>query len=95
MASNFKISLSRNNNCLHLDLAGDFDGSSASELINTLKEHNGSSVKVYINTDGLASLYPFGTDVFQKKCTVNRLCRDLIFIGEHATEIAPLGSRLS
>ena len=78
-----------------MDFTGDFDGSSAFELINTLKEHNRSSAKVYINTDGLASLYPFGMDVFQKKCTVNRLCRDLIFIGEHATEIAPLGSQLS
>jgi len=94
MASNFKISLNRNNQSLHLDLTGDFDGSSASELIHTLKEHNGSSPKVFINTDGLASLHPFGLDVFQKKCTVNRFCRDLIFIGEHATEIAPLGNEL-
>jgi hypothetical protein len=95
MASNFKIALNRNNNSLYLDLTGDFDGSSAAELINTLKEQNDSRAKVYINTDGLASLYPFGMDVFQKKCNVNRLSRDLIFIGEHAAEIAPFGSRLS
>ncbi len=66
MASNFKISLNRNNNSLHLNLMGDFDGSSAFELINTLKEHNGNSVKIFINTGGLSSLHPFGLDVFQK-----------------------------
>ncbi len=89
MASNFKISLNRNNNSLHLNLMGDFDGSSAFELINTLKEHNGNSVKIFINTGGLSSLHPFGLDVFQKNCTINKSCRDLIFIGEHATEITP------
>ncbi len=94
MASNFKISLNRNNNSLHLNLMGDFDGSSAFELINTLKEHNGNSVKIFINTGGLSSLHPFGLDVFQKNCTINKLCRGLIFIGEHATEIAPHKSQL-
>lgn len=90
MASNFKISLNRNNNSLHLNLMGDFDGSSAFELINTLKEHNGNCAKIFINTGGLSSLHPFGLDVFQKNCTINKSCRDLIFIGEYATEIASL-----
>ena len=90
MASNFKISLNRNNNSLHLNLMGDFDGSSAFELINTLKEHNGNGAKIFIDTGGLSSLHPFGLDVFQKNCTINKSCRDLIFIGEYATEIASL-----
>ncbi len=90
MASNFKISLNKNNDSLHLNLMGDFDGSSAFELINTLKKHNGNGAKIFINTGGLSSLHPFGLDVFQKNCTPNKSCRDLIFIGKHATEIAPL-----
>jgi len=90
MASNFKISLNKNNNSLHLNLTGDFDGSSAFELVNTLKEHNGNGAKIFINTGGLSCLHPFGLDVFQKNCTINKSCRDLIFIGEHATEIASL-----
>ena len=95
MALNFKISLNKSNNRLHLNLMGDFDGSSAFELINALKEHSGNRTRIFINTDGLSSLHPFGLDVFQKKCTINKLCSELKFIGKHATEIAPLGSQLS
>jgi hypothetical protein len=37
MASNFRIYCHQNKDNLHLKLMGDFDGSSAYELINTLK----------------------------------------------------------
>lgn len=39
MASNFQIFSFKTNDSLHLKLSGDFDGSSAHELINTLTEH--------------------------------------------------------
>jgi hypothetical protein len=38
MATNFKISSHRTESKLHLNLAGDFDGSSAFELLNMLKD---------------------------------------------------------
>ena len=38
MASNFQIYRHRTRDSLHLKLEGDFDGSSAHELINALKE---------------------------------------------------------
>jgi hypothetical protein len=41
MSSNFKILYYLNSNDLHLKLVGDFDGSSALELVNALKEHRG------------------------------------------------------
>jgi len=41
MALNFKIICHKNSENLHLKLMGDFDGSSAYELINTLKKYNG------------------------------------------------------
>ncbi len=53
MASNFKIFPHRNNCSLQLQLAGDFNGSSAFELINVLKEHYGKVGKVVINTSSL------------------------------------------
>ena len=39
MASNFQIFSYKTKDSLHLKLAGDFDGSSAHELINKLLEH--------------------------------------------------------
>jgi hypothetical protein len=38
MASNFKLFLDETGDSLHLKLYGDFDGSSAHELIHTLKK---------------------------------------------------------
>jgi len=37
MASNFQITFNRHEDSMHLRLYGDFDGSSAHELINLLK----------------------------------------------------------
>jgi hypothetical protein len=41
MASNFRIYCHQNRDNLHLKLIGDFDGSSAYELINLLKNYGG------------------------------------------------------
>lgn len=90
MASNFNISLRKNNSNLQIKLSGDFDGTSAFELINALKEHDDDCAKIYINTDGLFHIYPFGVDVFQKNGAINKLHHDVIITGEHATEITPL-----
>ena len=92
MALNFKIAMQRNNGSLQLKLMGDFDGSSAFELINVLKEHHGKVAKVVINTNGLASIHPFGQGVFQKNCSINKLSRGLTFTGKFGGTITPQGS---
>jgi len=92
MALNFKIFIQRNNGGLQLKLMGDFDGSSAFELINVLKEHRGKVGKVVINTDGLASIHPFGQGVFQKNYSINKLSRGLTFTGKYGDTITPQGS---
>ena len=92
MALNFKIFIQRNNGSLRLKLIGDFDGSSAFELINVLKEHHGKVGKVVINTDGLAAIHPFGRGVFQKNCSINKLSRGLTFTGKYGDTITPQGS---
>jgi len=71
---------------------GDFDGSSAFELINIIKEHYGKVGKVVINTDGLSSTHPFGLGVFQKNCLINKLSRGLLFTGKYGNSLAPQGS---
>ncbi|MFO7970297.1 MAG: hypothetical protein R6U40_00950 [Desulfobacterales bacterium] len=94
MALNFKIICHKNSKNLHLKLMGDFDGSSAYELINTLKKYNGNARKVFVDTCSLLSVHPFGLDVFQKNCAVKKLSRTLTFTGEYGDRLAPHGSIL-
>ena len=65
MASNFRIVIHRNSENLHLKLTGDFDGSSAWELLNTLKTYSRKSNTVFIHTDGLRNVHLFGKAIFQ------------------------------
>ena len=88
MASNFRIFLHETRDSLHLKLDGDFDGSSAHELFNTLKKHGVDFHQVFIDTNDLKTIYPFGRDVFQKKLSsLNKQLRNLIFIGENGDKI--------
>ncbi len=65
MAVNFRIaSKELNNQCTALKLFGDFDGSSAWELINALDENTRETGQIAINTDGLRAIHAFGLDVF-------------------------------
>ena len=90
MASNFKISAHRNSENLYLRLVGDFDGTSACELLNVMKQECQGAERVFINTSGLGKIYPFGHDTFQNNLYVlkDRPIR-LVFTGENATEIVP------
>ena len=94
MASNFKIICHKNSENLHLKLMGDFDGSSAYELINTLKKYRGIAGRVFIHTCFLSSVHSFGLDVFQKNCLIKKLSRILTFTGEYGNKLAPHGSIL-
>jgi len=67
MASNFQIYSFKTKNSLHLKLAGDFDGSSAYDLINTLTKHTKGFYQIFIDTNDLNSIHPFGREVFKKK----------------------------
>jgi len=88
MASNFRIFCHQNSDNLHLKLMGDFDGSSAYELINTLNKYNGNARKVIVDTCSLLSLHPFGLDVFQKNFSIKRLSHGLTFTGKYGDLIA-------
>ncbi len=65
MASNFRVCVKEiRNQCMALQLSGDFDASSACELINVLDKSVKKSNKVAIDTDGLRTINAFGLDVF-------------------------------
>ena len=88
MASNFRILIRRNNGDLHLKLKGDFDGSSAFELINTLNAHIGKVGKIVVDTSGLSHVHPFGMDMFLENCSlIRRPSHALYFTGKFANTL--------
>ena len=90
MASNFKIYILKNRESIHLRLTGDFDGSSAHELINILKEHGNSFWDIYIDTNELKMIHPFGRDAFQKNLNgIKKQLSNLIFVEANKHKIAP------
>ncbi|MFO7554987.1 MAG: hypothetical protein R6W88_07260 [Desulfobacterales bacterium] len=88
MASNFNIYSLKTKQSLHLKLTGDFDGSSAHELINTLTERCKGIYDIFIDTNDLKSIHPFGIEVFQKNLCLSKLYfRNLVFIGSNGNKI--------
>jgi hypothetical protein len=90
MAANFSIAIHRRSPGLELKLAGDFDGTSACELLNTLSEECDGVDRVLVNTSRLKEIYPFGQDTFHNNLYMlkGKPIR-LVFTGKHATSIAP------
>jgi hypothetical protein len=69
-------------------LTGDFDGSSAYELINVLTEHSLNFYEIFIDTSDLKLIHPFGRDVFQKNLrSSSKLFKNIVFIGKNGHEI--------
>jgi hypothetical protein len=89
LASNFKIISQKNKGSLHIRLTGDFDGSSACELINALEACNETNGKIVIDTCGLLSIHPFGRGVFHKYCSGRKLPPDVTFTGKYGRAIKP------
>ena len=88
MASNFKIYSFKTSNSLHLKLSGDFDGSSAYELINTIANYDKGLYEIFINTHDLNSIHPFGREVFQKRLgSLKKQIHGITFIGRNGHAI--------
>jgi hypothetical protein len=66
MAANFEIAVDRTSNVYVLKLEGDFDATSAYELIYAIKKLPAKAAKIAIHTSSLKNIYPFGIDVFHR-----------------------------
>ncbi|RZB37532.1 MAG: hypothetical protein SRB2_01076 [Desulfobacteraceae bacterium Eth-SRB2] len=89
MASNFHMFSYETRDSLHLKLDGDFDGTSAYELLETLKKNGNGFYQIFIDTDYLKTIYPFGREVFQKKLGIfKQQSSHLIFIGKNGRKIS-------
>jgi len=92
MASNFKISLRKKSDSLHIQLKGDFDGTSACQLIRVLKNHSGIVGRIFINTGSLKTVHLFGKNVFHGNLEfLNHQSCLLFFTGQKASEFTSYG----
>ncbi len=88
MASNFQIVFFKTRDSLHLKLDGDFDGSSAYELINALRDHGAEFFQIFIDTNDLKTVHAFGREVFQKNFGALKQLSNFIFIGDNGRQLA-------
>jgi hypothetical protein len=98
MAANFRITIHPNGNTIQLKLKGYFDGISAHELINILNQCCRHTSKIYIQTNALREINPFGLPVFQDSLKgFSGRSLELVLSGQGASQFAgaaPLGTDL-
>jgi stage II sporulation protein AA (anti-sigma F factor antagonist) len=85
MAKHFKVlSGEKNNRLVRIQLQGDFDGTSAHELVNILHKYLSIYPKVAIDTQGLKSINAFGLKVFLIRIRqLRRPHARIVFTGRH------------
>ena len=89
MSMNFHIFQLKHKHSVHLTLDGEFDGTSAYELINMLKSYGDNVEQVFINTNGLTSIHPFGQVVlYRNLSSACGGCKNLVFIGNHGRRLS-------
>jgi hypothetical protein len=96
MATHHRITCGYAGRDLQIEVHGDFDGSSAWELVNAIHERYTGLGRIVIDTRKITSLVPFGTATFKSRLDPRRVPLDrLVFVGENSAHIAPQGSRLA
>ena len=95
MSANFQVVVKKSNGNLHIHPSGDFDGSSAWELVSLLQDKYDGNGQVIIETNNLLEICPFGCSTFQYQLNLSRVPADrLAFKGKRGREIAPEGSKV-
>jgi anti-anti-sigma factor len=88
MTSNFGISVSRSNKNLLLKLSGDFDSSSAMQLLSLMKNCINETEKIIIDTDSIGYMEPFGFSIFRYNLgSLARHRMKFVFTGEKASSL--------
>ena len=96
MASNFEVSVDKRSKGFGLKLVGDFDGTSAYELIYAIKKLPEDPGKIFICTNGLKNIHTFGLDVFHRnKSSLNGQSVKIVFTGRNASRLSPGNTRLT
>jgi hypothetical protein len=96
MASNFRITTVCRRKSIEFRLQGDFDGTSACELLNALQDKGGRTGRVVVDTSRLRRVYPFGQETFCNRLyLLKHLPIRLTFTGDKAGCIAPERNRFA
>ena len=95
MASNFEIVIEKKSDGFVLKLQGDFDVTSAYELIYAIKKLSEEAVTISIYTNGLKSIHPSGLDVFHRHMMpLNSLSTKIELTGDNASKLSQSNSSL-
>jgi len=96
MASNFEISVDKKSDGYGLNLVGDFDATSAYELVYAIKKLPDDIIRISIHTDGLKRINPFGLDVFHRNMSpLGGQSKKIVFTGNRASHIFVGDSQLN
>ena len=80
MATNFICQIDRRKDKIRLKLYGDFDGSSAFELLNILNSHRSGAYRIFIDTDNLNMIHSFGLDILKRNLNILDINKNKIII---------------
>ena len=95
MHESFRIKCRKSGGNLHIYPKGILDGSSACQLVNLINEKYNGKGRVFINTDQIKEMLPFGAAVFRSGMTESGLPRvSFFFKGEKAFKMAPNGCKV-
>lgn len=90
MATDFQVLVHKNESSLHLKLFGEFDESSAKEVLRIIKEGSNRTPKIFIHTNCLNQIHPEAEKVFKENIdSMQAQSIPLLFTGEKANQLAP------
>jgi anti-anti-sigma regulatory factor len=90
MALNFEIITDKIGDGFSLKLKGEFDATSAYELVYAIKKLADKPVRIYVNTSEIKRVHPFGLEVFNRAMRFSgRNSAQLIFRGNQNLAQAP------
>ena len=88
MSTNFQLLTKYQGSDMHVNLAGDFDGSAAWQLIRTVLRAGKETERILVNTDKIRNILPFGVYMLDRLIRMNNIQRDrVIFQGDKAHAI--------
>ncbi len=95
MNSKFKMQCRISGGNLHIYPKGNLDGSSACQLANLISRKYSGKGGVFINTDQIKEIFPFGAAKFKSRISEGKFPRSkLYFKGENGFKIAPDGCKV-
>jgi stage II sporulation protein AA (anti-sigma F factor antagonist) len=96
MASNFEITISEKSDGFNLKLYGDFDVTSAYELIYAIRKLPENTSKIIININDLEKIDPFGVDVLNGFMnSLNSQSARFVLTGPNSNQLSLMNSWLT